>query len=217
MLVSLLVCQSASAVVTIYTNFNQWKTTIANSFTTATFVGYPAGTFITTQYVASGFEFLDGNDNTYYTQSFVNDGVGIDGNSSITIQFTTPMTAIAVHFPGHMRFDLYNQGRLFYSSISLGGGGTGLFAGLVSTQVFDRVVLKGIQATNVDDLHFGPPIPLIIGDMNADGVVGPFDLAQLLSQWGRCDNPFNCPADFTGDDIIGPADLAQLLAHWGGK
>ena len=49
-------------------------------------------------------------------------------------------------------------------------------------------------------------------DLNGDGQVGPFDLAQLLGEWGP--NPGD-PADFNGDGIVGPFDLATLLFAWG--
>ncbi|MCA9290044.1 MAG: hypothetical protein KDA25_02885 [Phycisphaerales bacterium] len=53
-------------------------------------------------------------------------------------------------------------------------------------------------------------------DLNGDGVVGPADLAILLSQWGPCEDPGNCVSDLDGDGLVGPADLAILLASWGG-
>ena len=56
------------------------------------------------------------------------------------------------------------------------------------------------------------------GDFNGDGEVGPFDLAQLLAQWGACPAKGPCPADLAppgGDGDVGPADLAELLANWG--
>ena len=52
---------------------------------------------------------------------------------------------------------------------------------------------------------------------NPDFIVGPGDLAQLLSKWGPCAAP--CPADLfpvgAGDGVVGPGDLGQLLASWG--
>ena len=56
-----------------------------------------------------------------------------------------------------------------------------------------------------------------VGD--EDGIVGPGDLAELLANWGPCDDPENCPADIApvgvGDDEVGPGDLGELLASWG--
>ena len=57
-----------------------------------------------------------------------------------------------------------------------------------------------------------------VGDLNADGEVGPADLAQLLASWGPCRDSKNCPADIAPlgepDGIVGAADLAILLANW---
>ena len=52
-------------------------------------------------------------------------------------------------------------------------------------------------------------------DLDCDGNVGPFDLAQLLAAWGACPDPDDCPADLNADGTVGPADLAQLLGSWG--
>lgn len=59
---------------------------------------------------------------------------------------------------------------------------------------------------------FGPHCP--IGDLNGDGLVGGADLGELLSQWGPCDNPDDCPADFNNDGVINGADLGVLLSNW---
>ena len=61
------------------------------------------------------------------------------------------------------------------------------------------------------DVH-GFPGP---GDINNDGIVGAFDLAQLLAAWGPVSDSGLCAADIDDDGDVGPADLAQLLANWG--
>ena len=59
----------------------------------------------------------------------------------------------------------------------------------------------------------------IFPTLRGDGVVGPGDLGELLSQWGSCSDKRNCSADLFptigGDDIVGPGDLGELLAQWG--
>jgi hypothetical protein len=49
-------------------------------------------------------------------------------------------------------------------------------------------------------------------DLDGDGAVNAADLAQLLGNWGPCED---CPADFNGDGVIDATDLAQLLGSWG--
>jgi probable HAF family extracellular repeat protein len=59
-------------------------------------------------------------------------------------------------------------------------------------------------------------IPVAAEDLNADGLIGAADLAELLASWGKCPPPDagSCLADLTGDSVVGPADLAQLLSSW---
>ena len=49
-------------------------------------------------------------------------------------------------------------------------------------------------------------------DLDGDGTVGAFDLAELLGSLGKCEG---CPADLDGDGAVGPFDLALLLGNWG--
>jgi hypothetical protein len=52
-------------------------------------------------------------------------------------------------------------------------------------------------------------------DLNCDGVVDGADLLILLSNWGECAEPENCPGDITGDGVVDGADLLALLSDWG--
>jgi hypothetical protein len=36
----------------------------------------------------------------------------------------------------------------------------------------------------------------------------------MLTAWGPCGTPQNCPADLTGDGIVDGADLGILLTNW---
>jgi hypothetical protein len=82
---------------------------------------------------------------------------------------------------------------------------------------FDQVTGPGQYSvaygpTSVVLTLVSPPVP---GDLNGDGVVSPFDLAQLLASWGACPGDKPCLADLNGDGAVGPIDLATLLANWG--
>ncbi len=50
-----------------------------------------------------------------------------------------------------------------------------------------------------------------LGDLDADGVVGIFDLLALLAAWGQS----NVAADLDMDGTVGILDLLTLLANWG--
>lgn len=53
------------------------------------------------------------------------------------------------------------------------------------------------------------------GDLDGNGVVDTQDLFILLSQWGQCPNPEDCPADLDGNGVVDTQDLFMLLANWG--
>ena len=54
----------------------------------------------------------------------------------------------------------------------------------------------------------------LLGDLNADGIVGTTDLLVLLSFWGSCDDCDKCYADIDCDCTVGSFDLILLLGNW---
>ncbi len=59
-----------------------------------------------------------------------------------------------------------------------------------------------------------PAVPVLLGDLGADGVVGINDLLGLLGAWGPC-APGCCLADLNIDGGVGITDLLALLGNWG--
>jgi predicted outer membrane repeat protein len=55
---------------------------------------------------------------------------------------------------------------------------------------------------------------VVIGDLNADGVVDVSDLLILLSSWGECQKS-ECSADLNNDGFVDVSDLLILLSNWG--
>lgn len=55
-------------------------------------------------------------------------------------------------------------------------------------------------------------VPVIVGDIDGDGVVNVFDLFSLLGAWGSC---IGCPEDINGDGFVDVFDLFELLSNWG--
>jgi hypothetical protein len=141
----------------------------AGQFSTIGFADLPDGTWVTEQYAHLGVHFVDGWDQVIHGESFLEDGAGLAGGEQIDLVFDGPMYSLAADFPGYLTIDLYNEGEVFYTSSELGFGGLGNFGGLVSTDSFDRAVLRDPPGNVfVDDIHFGPPIPapsplLIVG------------------------------------------------------
>jgi hypothetical protein len=154
------IAQTSHASVVEYTNRDAWMSA-AGLHTTITFQGYPANTIITNQYADQGVLFTDGTDRIHFNNSFLNDGVGLNGAlDEINPAFSQPMHHIGVDFPGAVRIWLYWKGELIHTSSAFGGGGTGFFGGLISDQPFDAALLADPGGgTFIDDLYFGPPIP----------------------------------------------------------
>lgn len=156
----------AHAEVAIFTNQSAWSVA-AGDYTTIDFTGFPPGTIATDQFTDQGIVFTEGNDVIIHAGSFENDGAGLYANIAgsaytISASFTAPCSSIAADHPGTIAFRLYADGEMFYESGLLGSGGFGFFSGLVSDQPFDSIVIfrwTGNPAY-VDDLHFGPPIPV---------------------------------------------------------
>jgi hypothetical protein len=166
-----LVSSAGKADVQVFSDYEQWQAAIA-SYTTIGFTGFPDFTIITDQYADQGALFADGNDSINCCEPliFPRDGAGLEGNDAIRIIFDHPQTAIAVHLPGAVIFELFDTRNLFYESDVLGGVQAGAFAGLISDQPFDAVTLSDdIGDIFIDDLHFGTiPAPgatslLVIG------------------------------------------------------
>ena len=79
----------------------------------------------------------------------------------------------------------------------------------------DTVVANGDSGLDAPTfVAFTQPPPVIPGDLDGDGVVGPADLIQLLGQWGACDDCASCSGDLDDDCVVGTSDLILLLGNW---
>ncbi len=140
-----------------------WESAVGD-FTTIDFTGFPEYTVITDQYSDQGVMFTDGDDYIYINEFlFLNDTYGLSGSiddGPISVEFDHPQYWIAVDYPGVIAFDLYKDNVLFYSSIWFSGH-IGDFAGLISTDSFDKVVIHDPlnESVSIDDLYFGGYVP----------------------------------------------------------
>jgi len=138
-----------------------------SNLTTIGFTGYSDGTLITDQYSDRGITFTDGDDFAAGPSSnaFPQDDWGLDGSGDITVEFSDPQNAVAVDFPGDVRFILYRDDELLGASSKFIAGGAGNFAGIVSNEYFDSVVIEDPAGffVFIDDLHFvSIPAPAVL-------------------------------------------------------
>ena len=126
-------------------------------------------TIVTDQYAHLGVTF-DGNSATIGEDFIIyQDGWGIRGSSNISFEFAKPRNAIATDYPGSIRFTLFLDGELVGIE-DFQTGGIGNFAGLVSSEAFDEIVVDRVSPSPafIDDLHFvaipapGALIPLLL-------------------------------------------------------
>ena len=104
-----------------------------------------------------------------------------------------------------------------YNSLGLDGGSvsTGNKLLAVGNDVrgsfpqYDRTTLR----IDIDEEDFGGQSR---ADIDQDGIVGPADLTQVLSNWNlTVDQSSNPRADVNEDGVIGSADLTFVLSNWG--
>jgi hypothetical protein len=147
------VCLNARADFTYFFQLPAWQQA-AGPTTTIDFV-QPVPTLITDDYASLGVLFTEAND---YAAPMLNtpsgDGWGLYSgpDSSITIQFTQPVYALAFHVPGSFDYKVYSGDTLLLVDAAVNP-----FRGITSTVAFDRIVCYGGSA--IDNLYFGPPIP----------------------------------------------------------
>ncbi len=57
-------------------------------------------------------------------------------------------------------------------------------------------------------------LPVVQGDVNADGATNTTDLLLLLGSWGTCPADDACAADLDLDGAVNVSDLLVLLGGW---
>jgi len=102
---------------------------------------------------------------------------------------------------------------VFYRVVN-GGHAIPVLADDPQTPLPESIGLRSHDVRGVDEAwaFFQAHLPATSGtpDLDADGAVGPADLATLLASWGAQGH-----ADLDADRDIGSADLGILLAAWG--
>jgi hypothetical protein len=53
--------------------------------------------------------------------------------------------------------------------------------------------------------------PIILGDVNGDGLVDVADILAVVDAWGPC---LSCPEDLNGDGFFDVVDLLEVVGNW---
>lgn len=155
---------TAQAGVVEFTDKDEWFAAVGD-VTTIDFTGFEKGTLITDQFEDLGVVFNGLGHFIVQSDGGFEDGWGLhrvgDGANPIDLSFTTAQLWIAVDFPGAVQFELFSEGRLIYTSNGFSDEGDPPgFAGLVSTELFDAVLITDpLGGVFIDNLHFGVPAP----------------------------------------------------------
>ncbi len=152
---------SIQASVTLYegpSTFGDWWSA-ASSPTTIDFTAFPQGTWVTDQYLDLGVTFTSADPDiiVFGEQTFLLDGVGINGLSQVQMTFASPTFAFGYHHPGIHGIQLWSGSTLLYASPALGQSGMFDFSGVTTTTPFDRVVIVPVSLqgnVSIDNIYF---------------------------------------------------------------
>jgi hypothetical protein len=165
MSVSLAMTAAGHASVVAYDgNFAGWKSDVV-TYTTLDFIGLPTNEVLTTQFSSLGATFtgFGGWDVMlpFIPSVFLQDGFGFSGGTLVEIAFDEPMHSFAAHGPGLFRFQLFSGNQVFHQTDMFGAPGPNSFAGITSTQGFDRIrILEAADfPVDFDNIYFSSTIP----------------------------------------------------------
>lgn len=191
-----------SAQFTDYTARVAWESA-AGLHQMATFAGLGNGVLVVDQYADVGLNFLDGDDIVEVSHLHVRDGVGLDCQGAVEIRFDPPARAFACDFPGGAQMSFFSGATLLHSSRDFGGAATDNFGGVVSTSVFDRVVIRDWMdgLLHLDDLRVAHPFSLLV----LGRCPGPMTVRTLSGMPG---GPTALISGLPGSSVIPPGPCA---------
>jgi hypothetical protein len=177
-LAALAVTPAARADLTFFDDDRAGWEAATSEFWTIDFVGLDHHMTIGETFANLGVHFVGDPDTVGYDeQLYPRDGVGIDANHSLHLVLDYAITEFAFDYTGPQYVSLFYEGERIATEWHgyVSHGGYDNFFGLVSTEPFDEIVLLEPSmwgSVNVDDLHFGLPIP-------APGAISILTLAAL--------------------------------------
>jgi hypothetical protein len=145
---------------------------------TITFSEFPHNTKIDDEYASLGVMFTDTDGNwilgTGGPNSFIQDGMGLNGNALVELSFDGPMSAFAASFPGVAKFAFYSGQELLFTSSYFGLEPVGNFAGFATDTWFDRIQITGFPPD-----PFGNPDKVFFDSFHFASVPSPAGVVVL--------------------------------------
>lgn len=147
--------QSALTSITEYTDEATWAAALGVPTAINPYGDLASGVTVTNQYASLGALYTDGDDITVDSGVAI-DGMLLQGGGGINVEFSDPVNAVGINYPGAVRITGYLAGAEVFVSSDLGGAGSGLFAGIISTDQFDRILIIDWvdSAVFIDDLNY---------------------------------------------------------------
>ena len=147
--------QSVLTSITEYTDEATWAAAIGAPTVINPYGDLAEGVIVTNQYLPVGALYTDGDDVTIDYSNAI-DGRNLNGNGSITVEFSDEVYAVGINYPGALRITGFLAGAQVFASSDLGGSGDGFFAGIISTDPFDSVLIEDWvdNFAYIDDLNY---------------------------------------------------------------
>lgn len=176
-------------------------------------------------------EFGVGNDGSIYLRApgnIIERRAASDGS---LIDFSAPLTVDASN--STWRFAIDGEGKVFVGNGGFANGRLYAFDADLSPRWDVPIVNINIGGPAIGSdgtlvvvgngtqikAYYTPPQSDCPADINNDNVVNVSDLLSVITAWGTCAKPANCPSDIapppSGDDVVNVADLLLVITSWG--
>ena len=116
--------QSALTSITEYTDEATWATALGVPTVINPYGDLADGVTVTNQYAPLGALYTDGDDVTVAYGAAI-DGMLLQGGAGINVEFSDPVNAVGINYPGALRITGYLDGAEVFVSSDLGSAGDG--------------------------------------------------------------------------------------------
>jgi hypothetical protein len=147
--------QSVLTSITEYTDEATWAAAIGAPTVINPYGDLAHLEIVTNQYLPVGALYTDGDD---VAIDFVDsiDGRALNGEGVINVELSDEAYAVGINYPGAVRITGFLDGAPVFTSSDFGGSGTFFFAGIISTDPFDSLLIEDWVDgfVFIDDLNY---------------------------------------------------------------